>query len=167
MEPRYGTVREDGYYFTGRQWLSPEAWARSCERKRVYARRRYTEIKADPGKVVPYRVAEKGRYVDMKTADPVRVMLYRTRASARRRGMDCDLQPEDIVIPTHCPVLGIELRFDSGNKDLSPSIDRIENTRGYVRGNIVVTSWRANRIKSDASIDELAAVAAFYSTLKS
>lgn len=40
-------------------------------------------------------------------------------------------------------------------KENSPSIDRLDNTKGYVKGNINIISWRANRIKSDATLDEL------------
>lgn len=44
----------------------------------------------------------------------------------------------------------------------SPSLDKIVPELGYVKGNIVVVSLRANQIKSDATIEELQAVAKFY-----
>lgn len=37
----------------------------------------------------------------------------------------------------------------------SPSLDRIDNRMGYVPGNVWVISWKANRMKSDASMEEL------------
>jgi hypothetical protein len=43
----------------------------------------------------------------------------------------------------------------------SPSIDRIDPERGYVKGNIKIISFRANQIKSDASHQELKLVAAY------
>ncbi len=47
----------------------------------------------------------------------------------------------------------------------SPTLDRIDPVKGYVPGNIVVVSLRANTIKNDATMDELAAVLAFYSQI--
>ena len=41
------------------------------------------------------------------------------------------------------------------------SLDRADNSRGYVKGNVVVISWRANDLKSNGSADELEAVAAY------
>lgn len=68
----------------------------------------------------------------------------------------------DIVIPKVCPILGIPLtkgvkRVPCNN---SPSLDRIDSTKGYVKGNVQVISHRANRLKSDASLQELQLVMA-------
>ena len=73
-------------------------------------------------------------------------------------GLDFNLEYQDIVIPRRCPVLGIplktggRLRSEIAN---SPSVDRVDNQRGYVKGNIRVISHRANSLKSDATLDEL------------
>lgn len=70
----------------------------------------------------------------------------------------------DIVVPERCPILGINLVRGVGQRtylDSSPSLDRIIPAKGYVRGNIAVISMRANRIKSDATLDELRSVVAF------
>ncbi len=53
-----------------------------------------------------------------------------------------------------CPILHIKLTHD-GNRDHSPSLDRIIPQKGYVKGNVQVISLRANRIKSDATLEEL------------
>jgi hypothetical protein len=37
----------------------------------------------------------------------------------------------------------------------TPSLDRIDSSLGYVKGNVWVISWRANHIKTDATLDEL------------
>lgn len=92
-------------------------------------------------------------------------MVVAARARAKRAGVPCTISADDIIIPSHCPVLGILLVRRLGRKggcDTSPSLDRILPEVGYVRGNIVVISRRANRIKSDASVEELAAVTDFY-----
>ncbi|MFN3573641.1 MAG: hypothetical protein ACK4TR_08950 [Phenylobacterium sp.] len=93
------------------------------------------------------------------------MMLRAARSRAKRAGVPCTITVGDIVIPSHCPVLGIPLVRRLGKKggcDQSPSLDRIVPELGYVPGNIVVVSRRANRIKNDATIEELRAIADFY-----
>lgn len=67
-------------------------------------------------------------------------------------------------MPTHCPVLGIKLEYSTTGRptDASPSIDRIIPERGYVPGNVIVVSMRANRLKSNATMNELEQIARFY-----
>jgi hypothetical protein len=75
------------------------------------------------------------------------------------RGIEFNLEFSDIVIPSHCPVLGIALDCAAERPaDNLPSLDRIDNTKGYVKGNVWVISWRANFIKKDASLAELRAL---------
>lgn len=82
---------------------------------------------------------------------------------AKENGMIFSLTIHDIPeIPSHCPVLGIEIRANTkaGPLDSSPSIDRIIASRGYVAGNIRIISNRANRLRSDATSLELKLLAA-------
>lgn len=90
-------------------------------------------------------------------------MLRRVRHRAKARGIPFNLTAKDIKISKRCPVLGIPLRVTPGQQsDHSPSLDRIRPRRGYVKGNVVVISMRANRIKSDATIQEIIRMAKFY-----
>lgn len=83
-------------------------------------------------------------------------LLANIRARAISQGLDFDLTHEDLIIPTTCPVLGIDLMFGEGQmSDSSPSVDRVDNTKGYVKGNVHIISMRANRLKSDATLREL------------
>ena len=84
-------------------------------------------------------------------------MFYDARKRAEKFGVPFGIEPDDIQIPDTCPVLGIPL-LDKGLRDHRPSLDRIVPSAGYVRGNIAVISFRANRIKSDATIAEMQAV---------
>jgi len=96
-------------------------------------------------------------------------MLDNARTRALKAGVPFAIRAEDIVVPTHCPILGLPLYPTLGKKGggpNSPSLDRIEPCRGYVPGNIVVISSRANRLKSDASIEELRKIASFYATFQ-
>lgn len=98
--------------------------------------------------------------------DPRPQMIGNARQRAKRAGVPFSITASDIAIPSHCPVLGIPLARRLGRKggcDNSPSLDRIYPEDGYVPGNIVVVSRRANRAKSDLTIEELTAVADFYS----
>lgn len=106
------------------------------------------------------RLLEKRR--DWDESNPIKAMLQRARARARRLGLEFDLAPEDIHIPERCPVLGITLERKCREQDSSPSLDRIENDKGYVKGNVIVVSFRANRIKGNASVAELRKVLEFY-----
>lgn len=99
----------------------------------------------------------------------ITLLINRIRAKCNKEGIDFDLEPSDIIIPVVCPVLGIPLRFGQVNKGYtshieegSPSVDRIDPTKGYVKHNIVIVSWRANRIKGNATIKELQRIAKFY-----
>lgn len=59
-------------------------------------------------------------------------------------------------------VLGIPLYTNRGKAGPnSPSIDRIDNKKGYILGNVQVISYRANMLKGDASIEEVRRVLAY------
>lgn len=61
----------------------------------------------------------------------------------------------ELVWPTHCPVLGIELDYFSEIRvENSVSFDRIDSQKGYITGNVKIISWRANRIKNDGTAEE-------------
>jgi hypothetical protein len=90
------------------------------------------------------------------------VLLQNARQRALRYGLPFDLTLDDILVPEQCPVLGIPLRTGEGKASpYSPSLDRIDPRLGYVRGNVLVLSHRANTLKSDATPVELRQVADF------
>ena len=77
---------------------------------------------------------------------------------ARTKDLDFDIEVSDIIIPQLCPLLNIPIIHQTGKgcrSPHSPSLDRIKNHLGYVKGNILVVSWRANFLKSDGTIEEL------------
>ena len=68
-----------------------------------------------------------------------------------------NIEFEDIEWPRYCPILGLELLYLSPwdrKQEASVSFDRIDNTKGYVKGNVQIVSWRANRIKNDGTTEE-------------
>ncbi len=90
-------------------------------------------------------------------------MIRRARSRAKKKNIPFDIDQAYIrsLVPSHCPILGIELEWSvqrgNGNCPLSnsPSLDRIVPEQGYVKGNVWIVSHRANTIKSDASYEEL------------
>jgi len=84
---------------------------------------------------------------------------------ARKKGVEATITVADIYWPTHCPVLGVPLDYSTpfGRRRVvgpaAPSLDRWDTADGYVPGNVFVISMRANRLKGNATPDELEAVA--------
>jgi hypothetical protein len=74
----------------------------------------------------------------------------------------------DIEYTTHCPLLGIPLNYNETNyrADDYPTYDRIDNSKGYVPGNVHIVSWKANRLKKDGTIDEIVTLATNLQKLK-
>ena len=105
---------------------------------------------------------------DYLKLDPRKKLLYAARKRAKQNELECTITVDDIVIPGICPALGIKLeaRIGAGRQNReeignSPSLDRIDNSKGYIPGNVAVISLRANMIKTNATAAELKAVAAY------
>lgn len=96
-------------------------------------------------------------------ANPLRAWITSIKRGAKLRGLEFDLSVEDLEVPTHCPLLGLPLTFEIGRgkrTDNSASLDRLDSSKGYVKGNVWVVSWRANNLKRDATLTELKMLAA-------
>lgn len=101
-----------------------------------------------------------------EAANPQRKIFYSKRGRAKLAGIPFELRFEDINWPDVCPVLGMALDYSRGTKggvqDNSPSFDRLNPKLGYVHGNVIIVSNLANRIKTDATPEQLMRVARFY-----
>lgn len=100
-----------------------------------------------------------------KIRQPISYLLIRCRIRAKKKNLEYNLSREDIVIPKFCPVLGIKITFGQ-EKYNSPSIDRIDNNKGYIKGNIIVVSVKANELKRDSSFEERQQLVDFYSNIE-
>ena len=101
----------------------------------------------------------RSKYFSMKYKEiPMAIRLYRmAKNRAKNKGLEFSIEKEDIIIPDICPVLGISLLLDGGTvltKDFSPSIDRFDSSKDYIKENIRVISWRANKLKSNGTLEE-------------
>lgn len=102
----------------------------------------------------------RGRKPTKKTR---RRLLALAKLRAKRAGVPFTITLADIHIPARCPALGIPLRVGQGTSTYqSPTLDRLVTPYGYVRGNVTVISRHANTIKSNASVDEMERVAAYF-----
>jgi hypothetical protein len=118
---------------------------------------------------VRYNHTENGRKRRQQWAkdNPRRMWCSSARNNAKRRavkkGLPFDLSGAYIysILPDKCPVFGTTFKF-RGNGVLgpsSPSIDRIDPAKGYVEGNIVIISIKANQIKNAFTMKDIRMVA--------
>lgn len=83
-------------------------------------------------------------------------MYWGAYIRAKNANIKFSIKETDINIPILCPLLGIELKPGKGKTSKhSPTIDRIDNTKGYTMDNIWVISHLANNMKRNSSKEEL------------
>ena len=93
-------------------------------------------------------------------------LYHAAKARAKRKNLDFDLTVEDVLemYPKKgcCPVFGFKFEWGTRQeRDKSPSIDRIDSTKGYVKDNCQIISWKANRIKCNFTLEDLQTVVDF------
>lgn len=124
-------------------------WYAKNKDKRLEQSRRYNAEHPEERKIWAST-----RSTRMRETTPEKYIL--SRLLARKRKGRCTLTIEDIVLPDVCPLLGMPFQFGTGSAlPNSPSVDCIDPTKGYIKGNIWIISKQANSMKSCASKDEL------------
>jgi hypothetical protein len=127
------------------------------EQKKLYMREwRRKRYAKDPAYPEFIRWSKRRQYRNRYAA----TLLGQARKRALKANLPFDLVEADIAVPEFCPVLGIRLEISEQGRwtDNSPSLDRFVPALGYVKNNVQVISWRANRIKCDASVEEIRAL---------
>ena len=122
------------------------------DKVKAYRKKRYDRLKEED----PVSLHRPTREWEAK--NPEKVLLKSAKGRSKKSGLDFNIDVTDIVIPEFCPLLGIKIeprKGGHGPKDSSPSLDRINNTKGYVKGNVWVISWLANKMKATASDTQL------------
>lgn len=97
---------------------------------------------------------------------PEEHLFLQAKSRAKKFGIPFTITQADIEWVTHCPVFGMELNYrkNEGSKEgwsirqHSATLDRRDNAKGYVPGNVFVISHHANRLKGDATIEQLEAI---------
>jgi hypothetical protein len=148
------TARRDGLSF----------WCKDCQRQQLRDYRNKDRV--------TWRLKDAAYRKSYWGKDPKRVWAIVACQSAKRRarrdGMDFDITWQTLLpfCVDNCPVLGISLAYERspgrGIHAGSPTIDRLDNSLGYIISNVIVVSYRVNRIKNDATLQELETVLRFY-----
>lgn len=135
-------------------------WCKPCKAAQVRKAPSYDRFRLKNNE--KYRLNEacreerKAKAAKYRDESMERVLWHKLRTRSRKMGVVCDLEESDIIVPKFCPLTNIPIsRGASTPKDNSPSVDRIDNSKGYVKGNIRVISYLANRMKSNANRDQL------------
>jgi hypothetical protein len=93
-------------------------------------------------------------------------LLAACRTRSRRLKIPCTITPADIPVPEFCPVFGVPLVLNRGCMAYnSATVDRIDPSLGYVPGNVIVVSSKANAIKHNATAAEILKVGMFYAQI--
>lgn len=99
--------------------------------------------------------------------DAAKLLYKNIKSRCKRIGREFSIDLEDIIIPQKCPVFGFELKREDKQTWMSaPSVDRIDSSKGYIKGNVTVVSRRANILKRDATVEELEQLFNYYKTLR-
>lgn len=120
------------------------------------------------------------RYRTKKNEEPWYIAYCNIKQRAHEKQLEFNLDAEYIksIWTDICPILGIPLYcavFESGLSrtqskakpmDNSPTIDRMDPNKGYVKGNVCVMSYRANMIKNCGSLEEHEKIVAFLKSIK-
>jgi hypothetical protein len=118
-----------------------------------YPKRKEKRVKVKPKGKVKGAARTKNQFVTS--------VLRSIKARAIKRGLPFDLTEADMVIPEVCPVLGIPLSWGNGLQDSTPSVDRVKPELGYVKSNCKIISMKANRLKSNATVEQFKAIVAY------
>lgn len=153
---RYNIVMKSKSAISKANWRArnPEKVAEQAARQREVQRNKVPQQKPD---YAAAKAAYRLRYPDRAKAQSQAARVTRkanvalhlwlkAKERCKRSGVMFVIAVSDITVPAVCPVMGIPMTV-GGARDNSPSLDRIDPSRGYVPGNVCVICYRANRIK--------------------
>ena len=89
------------------------------------------------------------------TKDYSKTLMRVTKLRCEKLNIEFNLDYDDFKIPEICPIFKTKIVSGSNRSNNSPSIDRFDNSKGYVKGNVWIISDRANRLKSNLSKEDL------------
>ena len=140
------------------------------ERKAEYMKEYYQKNKE--------RLTEYQKEYDKSRAKPTPEMYrffsnkaskLKTKSRGNKIPYDLDGKYLQSIYPEDgkCPALNIEMKAGSDSDwRLLPSVDRIDPSGGYIRGNVIWISWLANCIKTSATPKQIITVGEFYKQLE-
>lgn len=153
----YDAAYHSAYYqaHKAKKRAQSAAWVKANpEKVAAMLQRKAEKLKNDPEAREKRKLAQ----ATWERAHPEAVLHRAARNRARKEGLDFTINVADVKIPEFCPLLLIRIeprRGGHGPQDASPSLDRIDNTKGYTKENVWVVSWLANKMKATASKEQL------------
>ena len=101
-----------------------------------------------------YRKTKKGHLVNF-------LGLAKNRAKIQNLSCNLTLEYLELIANDECPVFNTPFVWgqSNGKHPYRPSLDRVIPNLGYIKGNVVFISMKANSIKQDVTEKELYAVA--------
>jgi hypothetical protein len=127
------------------------------ERKRKYLK----EYNARPEVLESRKEYSKNKNASV----PGRLQDAKSRSRVKNLEFNITLEYLESIYPDDslCPLLSIPLDWSTPpNHPSTPSLDRIDSSKGYIKGNVQWVSWRANQLMRDATPDELLMVSQNY-----
>lgn len=128
----------------------------------------YADLKVRKEYAEAWRDKNRGRsralLIKYREVPAKRMRILVGRAAARAKLSGFAFEPELYLLyesapPTHCVCCGGALDYSSGkglnNRKCSPSLDRVDNEKGYTAANTRVLCFRCNYLKNDVQITEL------------
>jgi hypothetical protein len=134
-------------------------WYDNNREKMKENNRRYMNEIIEGGKTRYQYYYEKSRFGSFENR--LNLMLTSAKSRCKKNNVEFSIAKDDVARRETCPISGVILNFRANKiSDDSPTLDRIDPSKGYVPGNVWVISYRANRIKSNATSEELFKIAA-------
>lgn len=96
-------------------------------------------------------------YKRQKDAFPFENRWENIKSRCKQENIHFDISPEYLkkIWNGICPAFNVILTFEDKNIDTFAELDRKDPNLGYIEGNVQWISRKANRIKNDASLEEL------------
>lgn len=93
---------------------------------------------------------------NLREVNPVHALYINLKSAAKQKKLEFSIDESDIRVPIMCPIMQIPLKFNNKvHKNDSPSVDRIDTSKGYIKGNIAVISYKANTCKNNLTLEEV------------
>jgi hypothetical protein len=119
-------------------------------------------------------LVKKDRRLSYKERNPKKTWAIYAKRDAKNRaakkGVPFEITSAYIlsILPDECPIFGTPFKYlgNGGILPTSPSLDRIDPSKGYVEGNVMVISSKANNIKSAYTSSDIFKVALWLQTIE-
>ena len=149
-----------------RRWRQkdPKRWQRQLARVRKWRtenRAKWLEIHKTTRNRPEYKDRERKRAAESRQNNPFKFTAQKAHQRARTKKLQYNLDAKylESLWTGHCPIFGVQLYIGSKKSSVPElnvaALDRLDNTKGYIKGNVHFLSARANNIKRDATLKEM------------